>query len=429
MSTCLLPASPTAACQRPGNPTSTTDQNPGNPGGGGGTDYWKPPGSVVSPPGSIVVSFESDERTATLIGFEEFMTPSTPPKKYRNKTISGSLAIDKTSASTTCSSTLPGAGTQSGDFFVFYFFNETVNGVVSCALTSIDFDTNTAHYQFTLADWSEVDVLIVDRDTTNWYAAWNSTPVSVPSSFSVTLGHTFSLSIAVQAVFGYGGGSWNYEAGRETFTDAWSQFAQYHAVTGVLSTVFANTRSPGTTIPDRNSGVTNFDPGQVYVPLQNLLFLLEPGYVSEATVSSVLKTVTGLGCCPTVSGFGRQSINCVGTVSTVLSDEDTEDDAWNRATPAIGASHIAQYEQRGAGDFTFLRTDVTVLITTVGLQLGASYRISIPIVTSDFDGSNPVSSVTNLDFTASAPSEDLEQDILAARGKKVTVGTVTLVIL
>ena len=51
----------------------------------------------------VSVNFESYEGTPTLIGFSEFTSPSTPPKKYRNRNVSGAMTVEEFGQSTNCS--------------------------------------------------------------------------------------------------------------------------------------------------------------------------------------------------------------------------------------------------------------------------------------------------------------------------------------
>jgi len=427
MTQCLVALPVTANCKTPAEVAGKNDLISPGPG-----PVFPPTPPVPKIPPLIFgtqpfieTSFVSRDKSATLIGFDEFLTPSIPPRRYRRQDITGSLALDKTSASNACETLYPGSGGQSGLFPVFYFFNEIASGSVSCALNSIDYATNTAHYTFISASWVNVSGAHIDPGSTPWFAGIDNAASAVPASFSITLGHTFTLDIHVQAIFGYGVGSWVYEAGREVFTDLWSQWREYDILTGAYTEQLttSRTRPDGSgTIPERNSGVANGNPPAIYVPLEDLVVQLEPVYTSDATVSNIQKTVTGLGCCPTVSGFGRQSINCVGSVNTILSSEDMEADALARQTPTLGISQTARYELRGAGDFTFIYTEVTVACSCDALEIGASYRIGIPITKSDFDGSNPTEDVINVDFTASSVLQVVEHVVQALRGKKVVVG-------
>ena len=51
------------------------------------------PGDAVTPGGSAAYTSRSRGGTATLIGFSEYSTPSTPAKKYLTKTLSGNVTV------------------------------------------------------------------------------------------------------------------------------------------------------------------------------------------------------------------------------------------------------------------------------------------------------------------------------------------------
>src|ERR1051325_191704 len=64
---------------------------------------------MTEPLTPVDLSFDSSSGTATMVGFDEFGTPSTPPKKYLTKTTSGTMDVCTFSGVTDCSLPTPAA--------------------------------------------------------------------------------------------------------------------------------------------------------------------------------------------------------------------------------------------------------------------------------------------------------------------------------
>lgn len=214
--------------------------------------------------------------TATLIGYSEYTTPSTPPKKYRRQTIDG--AVYKCRGNTT-----------------------------NCTWTSVVTDT-----------------------------------------------------------------------------ESYSGYCQYHPVTGAITNLqyrLQRTSTPG--CAPVTSGGSPDQPWGAGTPWNAGPFT--PAGQLDNVLTRLLRTISGNGIC--VESFGNSS-KFSGTATGQLSDEDTEEDAWNRLNPswsvwrAAGAPGctgtpaaclIAKWELRGAGDFSTTRQDCEYRVIRTGLTPYKAY--------------------------------------------------------
>lgn len=75
--------------------------------GSGGASFMAQVSVFLTP--QVAASFESSSGTATLIGFSEYTSPSSPPKKYLTRTLSGSFArvsyLDAACTTVNCTTT------------------------------------------------------------------------------------------------------------------------------------------------------------------------------------------------------------------------------------------------------------------------------------------------------------------------------------
>jgi hypothetical protein len=397
------------------------------------TPILTPPGQVTSEFPTLEVALQGLAKTATLVGFDEFTTPSVPPRKFRQRNVTGSLDILKTYNNAVCNQTQPGGGQQSGDFFVFIFVNEVCTGTVNVILDTVGPDGR--HYYTIQANWSTAST-VIDRPTAVWYARVDSTnfffgtgTATAIGNFDFAAGTEFVVSIGVSAVFGFGIGAWTYRAGNYEFTDTWALEDTVDddgnvTLGGTTQRAFYSILSD---IPDRNSGVTNRDPAAVYEPESTIVVMTEPVYVQEGPTTATSKQVSGLGCVENLSGFGYGSVGCDGSVFTTLTNEDTEILALARAAEVSVPETEALYEQRGAGEFTFIKRRVRFTFTISGLQIGTQYNIRIPGTLSNEDGSSPVDYPTDAPFTA--PDVDYSFQVtveINTPGKKIVFGNPTL---
>lgn len=144
--------------------------------------------------------------------------------------------------------------------------------------------------------------------------------------------------------------------------------------------------------------------------------------VVPATSTTWQRTQTGACCVVGFSGLGYPQFADIvtGFVHVVLSEEDTDANAINRATSVLGTLNIAKYQARSA--FNFLWQSIAVDFDLTELVVGSPYKITLPIVTENYGGGSPVSSNLEYTFTASSGSETVSDLIVAAIGKQVTLG-------
>ncbi len=337
-------------------------------------------------PADITTQAKRRGGTLSVCGFAEFTDISSPPRYYKTKQTTGSLQIDKLYVSTICEGTYPGQGEQSGEFPVFYFFNEMAVGTVKIKLNHVL--NGICSYTLVSADWRNRDApFYLNRETTGWFIQVNGVNYVSPGyNFSVPVGNTITVAIFVSAISGYGIGAWYYEAGRDTFTDEWDRTLTYNGDCSVLTRSGTAKRirpnSDLEDVPDRDGGVTNGTPYPVYRPEATLIVSLEPEYTEQVT-SRVVRTLSGLECCPG-TGFGVTSLQATGDLTEELLDEDTEEASieemqtaqpWSGIAwePYVREDHQTEYTVRVSNEFDYFESKIQSTIS--GLAPNSTYMV------------------------------------------------------
>lgn len=151
----------------------------------------------------------------------------------------------------------------------------------------------------------------------------------------------------------------------------------------------------------------------------------DPSFTEVLTQTTATYSIPGGNCNCVITG-GSTSIKRSAAIVATISDEDTEADAFVRSVKTTGTSNIAVHNSRGAGVFTVVIKMVSVSMACTSLSVGRTYRITLPIVTADIGGANPVASNVTYDFTPTSSSQTVTDLYDAASAKQITIGTPTI---
>ncbi len=359
--------------------------------------------------------------TVTLVGYSAFTGPS--GTKYKKKVVSGSMDLGEFPVPT-CTPAQPVSGGQSGSFPVFFFSNEIVNASVNCRLNSIDPVTGISSYTFIDAQWVPVvpGGYVGTMETHEWAPIYNSTPVSLPHTFSVAAGALFGLGIRIRdGGFGsYGIGSWSYIAGGAVYTDDWDQQFDVESNGSITATIQNTTRTYnwGTVAtPVPGSNVLTGRPDLVYQQTHTIVWNTSPVYTVVATPSATVRTTTGLGCIPGLLPWegGGPSYNgrmlADGEITETLSEADTkadgilrlwETETWSEWETLTVESDAEACYYPESDEFDYSETQIRVSYTGVAPDTSFTLRLQVwrrdlsddtdefveeVVITADSDGS------------------------------------------
>ena len=392
----------------------------------------------VVPVPQLAEAFESFTQSATLCGYSEYTSPSTPPKKYKVQTQSGTVYKGVFST---------GDCTE-GDF---------VSSLGSESRTP-DVNTTPVLFGYSLAYNSGTDTwtLTLQRSggyDSTWYGGnyvWGMEWSAGFSNDGITYGGISWGSITGDVAAGSGthilvatvtgAGSPNFfqlafngrhagtgaslvfysnpwtvyvGAGAELLRDEWDVVSTYDPDTACsLSELDSSARYTGYgTFPLSVGGTASGAPDENDYS----------AWLSTSLDTATLTTVTASGSCE-VDGSG--TAKATGGYTLVLSSEDTPEDALARATPVPGVSGVAAYEPRGAGVFAFDYSEVTkITLNFTDLKVGKNYAATVDLTTEDYGGGSPVVTQRSYNFTASATTHQIVDNtaVTAAYGKQVTV--------
>jgi hypothetical protein len=311
---------------------------------------------------------------AELCGFEAFTSPSTPPKKYRRRTVTGDMSFSRY------------GDDQCGGLISLPASAECQSKGGTASLIGIS--------EYTSPSTPPKKYRREEVSGTLDNCAYTSAPCSTPNGFQ---GQT-----------------------KNVFTGA----RQYDPITGALtntqSYAFWSANADGTATCSNALFRTN---NPITWPIAG-----NPD-LSVRTTRSQTQTsdeFTGDGICTFETG--AISHKRTGSARADLSDEDTEDDAIARALAAIGswtgggtcADHTSYAEERTSGFSLAFRTSQTRVVISSGLTAGVSYEARIKIEKRVYGSGGAYSAASGEDivvpFTASGTShttgwQDLPQDV------------------
>ncbi len=310
-------------------------------------------GAVILP---IEIVFESREATATLVGFTELTSPSSPPRRYRKRTVAGEMNITEYGQSGNC------------------------DAEPCAAEAHISFANASSIYgggpfvgggHLTVASETANDVTFVVSGVST---AEDSRPLSVMSSrlnvggvsrgnggtVTFAKGTMFQVFVEVNYVYwGQVGPAVCVRAGNTPVTtDTWDIEEVYDKNTGQLTQARHATNrkylsSSASPIPG-GMPVAGGRPDLLYVPrVSPVVGPVQPVYVGVGLTRLQRKT-TGLECVPGLQ-FGPSSMRASGEVAETLSEEDTETDAEKRALllEVAGSSNVAFRTSFAGSSFSY----------------------------------------------------------------------------
>lgn len=385
-------------------------------------------------PASVQVDCKFRSAELELCGFDEFVATGEEPKKYRNRTVAGSLTVNRYVNASCVAAAYPGDGYQGGEFPVFIFQNETVLGWVVLRFNFFSWDGSQVLCSYTVvdADWVGVSPgAPVNNGSHPWF--YNSPGGNGVANFTVVLGQDFSVSVHVQAVFGYGVGAWTYKAGENEHTDTWDIREEYDASCNFQQLAHNTSRAwPSgdfiqNPLPERATYVADGRPDLYYQPWFTLLVQLEPYYV-ETTTSPTLRRTTGLTCQPG-TGYGAASMKASGYIDEELTVEDTEEAAITRFQnenpweainyetcglyPSCETLEIecaqAEYEARGSGDLLFNYKDVLSSFIVSGLEEDKFHVIRIILDKIDIATGTVIPYAVTIEYTDTSDANGVIQ--------------------
>ena len=299
-----------------------------------------------------------------VCGFEEF-TPSGNPKRYKHRSVTGNLHVRELATGTDCTALYPGSGQQQGTWPVFFFFNEFVDGSVTVSIEDVDLVNGRIQYKLAAAQWvaqADPPGYVGTMSTHNWrIQITGQGVVGVNYTWWQNINTNFTVSIEIEALFGYGVGAWTYTAGNWHYDDEWDYDEEYNADCSDWAVYQHNSKRrdyPEDTEAGPIGGVeyvpipTYFSgqaaalaagrPDLFYQPWATLLVQMQPQY-TEVSVDPTHRITEGLACV-VGTGFGAASMESSGTLTEALTEEFSAEDAiaaFQEANPWSGISWAA----------------------------------------------------------------------------------------
>jgi hypothetical protein len=337
------------------------------------------------------LSCDKKESTATLCGFDEYTDPSSPPKKYRRKTTSGTLRRCTYPFDADCSPT-PGSAVDffgSGAAGSCCAGTDCATGSASARPTSVNAGAGTVTYTCTAATLTHsvfnlgcggsdsVAVNIVSADSLDNHtiglggtAVLSRSPTKNPYRFAAVIHFSFGPYVGIT-------GSEVYIDMRDVLAtsleDVWDRVDQYNESTCLLTQDEDSVRQ---------TGIGDACPANAMNPDGEVNLDTFDGHLDE----TLAKETRVLDADATCSG----GVIYEGSRTEELSDEDTEDDAEARAnadietwsTSTLGCAEEGAFRTlRGAGEFTFgyraMKVRASIGTFEDPVEIGATYVVKI----------------------------------------------------
>ncbi len=379
----------------------------------------------------LVVSEKKRGGNLVLCGFSEFDDPSSPPKKYRNKTVQGGMDVEEFKDGDDCpEDACPGAKqvvatglTQGASPYLYNvdFTIELVSIVGSTAnyvATLNDARTSEDGYLSPI-DAAHVKMIVSGAGGGTVFGTGAtitfSKPVGEVFNVSLQINYVTWLQIIVQCITA----GWPVP-----FSDNWDLQLAYDddcikqvdggsvrdyavgANANPIPGVIAVTAGPGTD-----------EPPVRYAPaVDGFLITVQPTYVNTVA-DQTSRTTTGLGCVVGI-GMGPASMQANGEVTEQLSEEYTEADAierkheddpwddisWDGCDSPCGNT---LYQIRGNAEFDFDYFESLIRLQLSNLESGSAFvvkvrltRIDLVAETTDLSTSIVLSGTADLDGNA-----------------------------
>ena len=283
------------------------------------------PCAMGEPIKPVNLRFLSLEGVATLVGFDEFINPSVPPRKFLRRQTTGSISIIDYPYSSSCESSPSEARlVWEGSIYdsphmratgslIVVSQTETTVTYVARDLEVVNLDTGQSGF-------------VGARLTTNYGWLINGWQFTVPAGSQIEVGLQVYYLFMTTVANGF------ITAGQPPgLYDEWLLFETVSPATGALTLVNGSTRrigEGGTVAP-----IPCDTPGQCY------------GWGVAQSTLAIQRTSNGVGC----TG-GRKF---AGSVLETLSEQDTDEAAEKRAEVTRGTSNIAYRLRRVGFSFPF----------------------------------------------------------------------------
>jgi hypothetical protein len=365
--------------------------------------------------------------TAELCGFEEFVSPSVPPRKFRRRVLSGTMysgtfsepdCVSESATNISGSSTMnPAFPDAYGTVFRWSFnWTETGPGVGTLEVT-LTRENGNEH-------WFVEYGLGISASPTGPFNPFpsstvgNTGPGSTPSTAVVTAlnipkGHYIRLNFNGRNQFFGNAGSfpespvvWKSGTLAQLKRDVWSSETQLSASTCAGTTEQNHQRFAGVgNFPLTTGGTLEGWAGFLYAPD----YVDAYGAMVTRTSAPDRITYNGLNDCDGSGTYQKAS----GTITDDLLDEDSEEDAMARAgpadwvgpNPAVPCTDLPAFiTERGAGDFVFGFRNVQVRAALTGLTNGHTYQVKIRLFRRVLGTGGPFLFYGELEFNHTAAS-------------------------
>lgn len=345
---------------------------------------------IVAPPAmGVEMECRTKSGTTTAVGF---VGPT--DVRFRRRTVAGSLVMKKLFSGTTCTPSYQGAGTGIMTAVpAFYFVNQYYDCTVTIILNEVI--GSTAYYTLsgvTCVPAAGYPVYGVPA----FYPMVGSAIRSIGYTFDLPVGTVFTAGIAITAIYGYGIGAVNYQAGVFQYTDTWNivETVEDDGSITIISDITTRNENgvPVTPIPGRQgqvppSGMLDVAAGRpdlFYVPWSTGFVQMEPTYAAVTSGES-WRLTTGLGCI-VGTGFGPTRMSAEGNVRENFRGEwTTEQEIVAASVPltwVAGCDTPSTIEPHAVGDtFAFTTGQVRFVAgTTSPLTVGTAYQVTITFV-------------------------------------------------
>lgn len=358
---------------------------------------------------------------ATLCGWEEFTTPSVPPRKFLTKTISGTMHLGSWSV-TGCPD---GAGdhvSYSGGWSPGTDFWGDSSGSMAALPIEIDVSGNRVKYELTGKSWSRSTVSTPWGTAADPFCPYDLQLIAVPvgggsAQVLSNIGDTVWLSRAsawtfsIQGFWPIGGWFGHTETELEidvanvvdlSTRDVWDKeqtFDPYDCNLETIDTTDTSSRHTKafSSFPLASGGDEVTWPGG------------EPhtayGALTETTVEATERVTAGKEDCQGSGPYAKAE----GEVREPLTNEDTEEDAIERETTGMSWSaeglcqnHTSYRTQRGAGEFSVAFRNGQTRAILYGLTVDHQYSVRFRIWRRTFDAESPYAYYADLVVTITA---------------------------
>lgn len=329
----------------------------------------------------LIPQVSAQAATATLIGHSEFTAPSAPPRKFRKLEVAGTIYSGEWTTATCPDSVSPPSGGAKGSAAGLalqwrFTFNPQTKEVTAEYTRTGGFEPEWYGGQYV---WGmEVGLWNSNGPIGGPNPSYGTSSSTVTRRFISRHGNLVTSiwngrhgGTGAAATFTPSGMSWVIEGASVLYRDEWLSAATFDKATGAVAAVASNIR-----YHEPLGGDFPLSEGGAIVPWSGFLYAPDHANAYGTGVQRTAETMTTRTYSGTNTPLGSGPYyKFSGDVEATLSDEDTEDDALDRALagPALGAMPVAYRTRRTTG-FSF---EVSQFKLEVPLEIkcAGNYRI------------------------------------------------------